>query len=793
MRNLSECNWARRSGVWSFFLVIFLIGGNLKAQDSLVPYFSEEIQRFGYISTEDSSRFVIQPKFERAFPFQSGIARVKSEDGYRLINRKGKKLTKNPYKYIGWSDDFEGQTFLYQNKYIAYQEGGQWGIINYKGKIILKPNYTSLNHFIHDVAVVSTWDNTQEKQLYGAMNLEGKAIIPLQFDGMTPLLSNPYFLEVELGNKRGIYNAEGKEIIPVQFSQIKLLENGWLVAKDTSNQLFVYSKEGKSQNKQGFHNVQVADSLGYMFTERFGRKGLLSPMAEELYAPVYKTIQPTDSSYIADPYHSITVISPKGKELFNLSYDSIQNIGENLYLYQIDGKKGIVTNQGEVLSYGEYDKVSSFVEGLSIVVKNGLYGVINQQMQEVIPIKYNNIEREQQAYFRVTNGHVDIFDKLGKNITQDKYVNIDKLSANRYLVKVGKYYGYLNERFEEVIDVAFEDAEAFVGKYAVVRKGDYYGVIDQEGKWIIQPVVDRLQSISEGLFLYHDNEAWGTLNTDGIEVFRSDEVELEVRNGTVLSRYKGKYGLINDRGEVCLPAIYDSVSSVRDDQTVFMHKGGERYFKHLYDKGIPQKGAYSHNEWIGEQTEGFAPVRMNGQYGFVDFLGRLRISPRYQEVKSYQEGLAPMKLGGKWGYIDKEDRIFLQPFYEEAGLFDKGLAIVKQDGKYGVINRRGQFILTCKFDQISVLPTGNWLICERKNKMGVYTRNGMKGIYGKYNQVEDLGNGMVITMLDGKYGLDRIDGFSVRLPKYDKVKYNHFDNTYSLFIKEATKEISTIK
>ena len=57
----------------------------------------------------------------------------------------------------------------------------------------------------------------------------------------------------------------------------------------------------------------------------------------------------------------------------------------------------------------------------------------------------------------------------------------------------------------------------------------------------------------------------------------------------------------------------------------------------------------------------FLGVKIDGKFGFVDVLGRLRIANRYDSVTHFHHGMAAVKVLGRWGYINKSERIIVQP------------------------------------------------------------------------------------------------------------------------------------
>ncbi|MEJ0031821.1 MAG: WG repeat-containing protein [Bacteroidota bacterium] len=61
-------------------------------------------------------------------------------------------------------------------------------------------------------------------------------------------------------------------------------------------------------------------------------------------------------------------------------------------------------------------------------------------------------------------------------------------------------------------------------------------------------------------------------------------------------------------------------------------------------------------EEVFEESEGMRGIRRDGNYGFVDAKGRLRIANRYEGIGTFRDGLAPVMILGKWGFVDKETK-----------------------------------------------------------------------------------------------------------------------------------------
>ncbi|WP_414564593.1 MULTISPECIES: WG repeat-containing protein [unclassified Anabaena] len=113
-------------------------------------------------------------------------------------------------------------------------------------------------------------------------------------------------------------------------------------------------------------------------------------------------------------------------------------------------------------------------------------------------------------------------------------------------------------------------------------------------------------------------------------------------------------------------------------------------------------------DYANEFSEGFAPVRINKKWGFINLQGQIAIPPQYDTVgesrslyggdkdyfsSSFSEGLAGVKLNGKWGFIHQKGELVIPYRYDKVQRFSGGVATVKENGLWGVINSQGKWII----------------------------------------------------------------------------------------------------
>jgi hypothetical protein len=74
--------------------------------------------------------------------------------------------------------------------------------------------------------------------------------------------------------------------------------------------------------------------------------------------------------------------------------------------------------------------------------------------------------------------------------------------------------------------------------------------------------------------------------------------------------------------------------------------------------------------------EGFAAVKRNGKWGFIDIDGNVRIDFIYDDALSFGQHLAAVKLGDLWGYVSVYGEIAIEPAFLDAKSFSDGSAPV---------------------------------------------------------------------------------------------------------------------
>jgi len=131
--------------------------------------------------------------------------------------------------------------------------------------------------------------------------------------------------------------------------------------------------------------------------------------------------------------------------------------------------------------------------------------------------------------------------------------------------------------------------------------------------------------------------------------------------------------------------IYDGV--VKDELgrsyaqgAVFMKSGNS---VHLFVGG--QYTGHTFEDARPFSAEGYAAVRQNGLWGFIDTDGNVVIDFKFDDALSFGQHLAAVEIDGLWGYISIIGQVVIAPEYLEAKSFSNGSAPVRTQRGWQII------------------------------------------------------------------------------------------------------------
>lgn len=153
-----------------------------------------------------------------------------------------------------------------------------------------------------------------------------------------------------------------------------------------------------------------------------------------------------------------------------------------------------------------------------------------------------------------------------------------EIYENRARYYHNNHWGFTDAAGRVVVEPIYDSVDDFAESRAVVCRDTLYGLIDLDGKEIIPPIYDEL-SYDHSHLCYTDREGlWGVVDRTG-RIISDNQWDWvgEYTNGMLLVKLGGKYGFLNEKGEIAIEIKYDDATSFDHNGYSSVALGGRKY------------------------------------------------------------------------------------------------------------------------------------------------------------------------------------------------------------------------
>ena len=388
--------------------------------------------------------------------------------------------------------------------------------------------------------------------------------------------------------------------------------------------------------------------------------------------------------------HKWGFVNQNGEWIIAPKYDKVEKFDTNgVARVLVNNESSYIDQYGNTVSKPQNDNTNSssstsytrFIPDYKIIQDRGKYGY-TKNGDTIIKPQFDYVYEFDEYGF----AKVEFMDKFGFIDTTGKYVsepifdNVDPhygIETSMITVVVDNKWGFINRKTRQIaITPQFNYAKDFdfYGK-AAVWLNDKIGFIDTTGKFITEPMFDRLGDNEElGLIPVLQDGKWGFVDSTGIISINPQFEDINWgfgENGLAPVKLNDKWGYINTKGEFVIKPIFDYASKFNNQITDIKIDGK---FGFIYENG---KFFGLYDEKLGLEERDF------------EHLPYARITKRNQYNSNFN----------KVGLVDKKGHILITPQFSKIKFF-KGVILAKEENKWGIINKKGEWIVEPKFCEI---------------------------------------------------------------------------------------------
>lgn len=455
---------------------------------------------------------------------------------------------------------------------VVYNEKKEVLLSNYKNVQAISI-YTNVNSTPYEKSVLTYKENGK----YGLINLEGKQITKPVYDEISSINYKEGTFLVKQNELEGIINMKGKVIIKCEYESV------------TSDNY--YSENGNKKQAGFIVNKKTEDGYRYGYANYRGTI---------ILNPIYTQLE------------RVTEIANE-KGVYFIAFKN--------------GQAGLLKNNKEILNY-EYEDIQYNVLGSIFVTKrNGKYGAVNQEGTTVLYPEYDNVYTGGMYLNALKDKDIFIFDLNGNKIETNEVSKTKTENANYYItIDKNNKYKVVDSKDNIIIDKDYTYIEYLPGDYFIVERDSKSGIIDSNGKSVIELKYDSISRINE-----------------------TDILQMETNKNIALYNLNMKEIVSMDN------AIVKEVK----DEKAYILLYSDTDFKYLDKKGnvLTSQNLFENNSLFAKN--------INGKWGFVDKDGNLKVQNDYELVTDFNKyGFAGIKKDGKWGSINQNGEVVQEPTYD---------------------------------------------------------------------------------------------------------------------------------
>ena len=427
-----------------------------------VPYEKSVLQysqngKYGLI--DFNGKKITEPIYDKisSINYKEGTFLVKEEDKVGAINMKGTTVIKSEYETIT-SDNYYHETT--KNKTTGFivsqktEDGYRYGYIDYRGNIILKPEYTELER------VTEIADN---KDIYFIAFKEGQAgllknkkvVLNYEYEDIQYNSLNNIFV-IQRNGKQGAVTREGNTIIHPEYDSI--LFGGIYIDAKKGEEIFVFDLQGNKIENNNIISMTKTDNPNY-----------------------YIAIDKNDIYMIVDQ---------NGNTIVDNNYSYIEYLPGDYFIVARDGKNGVINASGKSvieLKYTSIFKLNDTNLLQAEISSTHTVDLYNKEMKQIAGMNSATVTTRDNYIMLASYEDFAYYDFNGNQVEAKQIFEKNTLFAKKINGKWGFTDKEGNLKVQNEYDMATDFNEY---GYAGIQKNGKWGVIDTNGNVLQKPIYE---------------------------------------------------------------------------------------------------------------------------------------------------------------------------------------------------------------------------------------------------------------------------------------------------------------
>lgn len=327
---------------------------------------------------------------------------------------------------------------------------------------------------------------------YGLIDFEGKEIVKPEYDNIYSLEGIDHSIILEKNGKKGLLNSStGEIVIDCNYIDIQSIsenyENGYIVKNDENKYgIILPDKTVVLENK--YDDIKKVTGNNYYVVNENGTLEIIDSSNKVILNKGFDTVENIQlDNFIITKNGKYGVINEKGEEILPAKFEDIKFSFSDYYIVKLNNKYGVVgKDQKNIIDYN-YNSINYVTSGDFLVAEKENYKTdiidrnFNVVLEDIIISELNT----EIGYLRIRKDD----DYKYYNFKFEEKTNKEILTTNTlFLIKENGKYGYENKDGEKIVDCIYDDAkEQNSFGYCAVQKDGLWGALKSDGTVIVKP------------------------------------------------------------------------------------------------------------------------------------------------------------------------------------------------------------------------------------------------------------------------------------------------------------------
>lgn len=593
------------------------------------------------------------------------------------------------------------------DQFEAFKENGKFGVINTEtSEVVVKPEYDAVGWSDRTFSVFNNTIGIKQNEKWALTSLDGSKITSHQYTILYPFKDN-------------------------------LLITGLRSSFSILNKLGVMTTRGKIV-------------IGIQYDQ-------ITPAGNQLITGTL-----TQGRYL------FGLLSKNGKEVIEQKYASIAPVElEVLSVKNEDGFSAIFNTTGQQLSPFEFEHIAPYDNKNLLVTYYNRKGLVNKTGKVTTPPIYKDIKLTGSKTTALPFKKWTIFGEATSNEKTFFFDQIIPINDQEFAIQTSDNVGVITR--QEAYKTYLPDLKLLgvKRKLLIVYNGEYQGVLDSKGNFVLPLNYDKVEIRNEVIFAQirrRDKQDWQAFNHRGVlQSNQRYESFFPVSDHRIGAVRNGKRGLLDNEGNEVSPFIYDDLQPMKNKRSVVGYQGNQGL---INDRGhwviTPYKDSLI-------AYDSFVFYKQGTQSGILDFSEQVLFSTQ-NEMKSLGSWFFTIKDLDGYQVLNSRGALLTESHYDSIYVIHDDLLALRKSDDYWLFRPSSQQrIKTPKNTELLGTYAEDMIAAKIDGQWGFISEQGRLRIANRYEAVDQFSEGLAAVKLIGKWGIINKQEELVIQPSYTHI------------------------